>query len=66
MAGLKFSHKGIVAEAAKNIVKAFLIANGFDEQTATLYGVFLSETIKGLHYIIFVQKTKNPGYSPGT
>ena len=47
MAGLKFSSKGVAAEAAKNILKAYLLANGCDDLTATMFGAFLSETIKG-------------------
>ena len=47
MVKLQFSPKEAIAEAASNIVKAFMIANGTDEQTASLYGGALSGIIKG-------------------
>lgn len=47
MAKLKFSPKEAIAEAANNILKLFMIANGFDERMASLFGGTLSGIIKG-------------------
>lgn len=48
MIKLKFSPQEAIAEAANNLTKAFLIANGSDEQTATIFGATLSGAIKGI------------------
>ena len=48
MVKVTFSPKEAIAEAANNILKAFLIANGSDEQTASMFGAVISGAIKGI------------------
>ena len=48
MVKVSFSPKEPIAEAANNILKAYLIANGSDEQTASMFGAGLSGAIKGV------------------
>ena len=49
MANLKFSPKEAIAEAANNILKAIMLANGSEEQMASLFGDTLSGIIKGFN-----------------
>lgn len=48
MIKLKFLPQEAIAEAVNNLTKAFLVANGSDEQTATMFGATLSGAIKGI------------------
>ena len=47
MINLKFSPKEAIAEAANNVLKVYLIANGSDEQVASMLGDTVSGVIKG-------------------
>ena len=46
MVKISVSPKEVIAEAANNILKVYLIANGSDEQTASMFGAGLSGAIK--------------------
>ena len=48
MVKISVSPKEVIAEAANNILKVYLIANGSDEQTASMFGAGLSGAIKGV------------------
>ena len=48
MVKISVSPNEAIAEVANNILKAYLIANGSDEQTASMFGAGLSGAIKGV------------------
>ena len=48
MSKIVFSPKEMIAELCNNLFKMYLLVNGSDEQTATIFGAALSGAIKGI------------------